>query len=45
MSIVQIVERIRNHNDCIVLPPSGLPVIGEGLLLPKQVIDFYSVFS
>ena len=36
-----LLEKIRNSQDCIVLPPSGLPKINGGHSLPKDLEEFY----
>ncbi|WDE09015.1 SMI1/KNR4 family protein [Thalassomonas viridans] len=36
-----LLEKIRKSKDCIVHPPSGLPLINDGHTLPKDLVDFY----
>lgn len=37
----QLLDKIRNSKDCVVLPPSGQPKVGLLHTLPKDVEDFY----
>jgi len=43
MTINDILARIRNHNDCKVFAPSGLPNSGVGEIIPDDVLEFYRV--
>lgn len=43
MSIEQLIERIKKLENCYVLPPSGLPSIENGVMLPQDVIRFYEL--
>lgn len=43
MSIEQLLERIKKLKNCNVLPPSGLPSIEDGNVLPSDVIRFYEL--
>jgi len=40
-SIENIVEAIRRRPDCRVLPPSGVPALATGYVLPDDVCEFY----
>ncbi len=41
MSIVKILEKVRNMPDCIVYAPCGLPSLCEKLELPDDLKTFY----
>jgi hypothetical protein len=43
MSFHRVLETIRSHSDCIVLPPCGQPQSRNDLMIPKSVTDFYSI--
>jgi len=41
--VKELIEKIKNTNDCVVLPPSGQPNIEGNLTLPTDVQEFYSL--
>jgi antitoxin YokJ len=41
--IATLVNQIRSHPDCVVLPPSGLPTLLPGHILPADLRYFYEV--
>ncbi len=41
MSILKLIDEIRNLPDCIVHKPEGIPVVRSGLKLPQDLVDFY----
>lgn len=43
ISIFGLIEEIRRRKDCIVMPSNGFPELSENHVLPKSVVDFYSV--
>lgn len=43
MNIKEIIEMISKNPQCIVNPPKGLPNIPDGLELPADIKEFYSI--
>lgn len=42
MKLDASLDLIRFKNDCIVLPPGGLPQLPQGMSLPPSLVEFYS---
>lgn len=43
MSIVQLINKIKLNDSCIVYPARGLPQLEKGYKLPEDVKQFYSL--
>lgn len=43
MNIEHLIEKIRKYENCKILPPSGLPSVEDGNVLPSDVIRFYEL--
>lgn len=41
MDILELIDKIRNTQGCIVYSPCGLPTLSEGVDLPKDLKVFY----
>lgn len=43
MDIEYLVSKLKTMPNCVVHPPSGLPIVEEGLVLPFDMTDFYQL--
>lgn len=43
MDVSDFVDRLRALADCVVHPPTGLPAVRDGLVLPDDLAEFYGL--
>jgi len=42
-TIKELIDILKNRNDCVVEPPGGLPVLADDLSLPADLVEFYEL--